>query len=106
MPTSVIFSIDLPDDTVRAQPLSVVLTITQGREHFVRMLPQAWAQMPDTPWRVAQFQRNASLLYPLTSGSMVGEQHLTVLHLRVSEDFGRSVHRTATELFVLPIGSP
>jgi hypothetical protein len=51
------------------------------------MLPQAWAQVPHTPWRVAQLQRNASLLYHLTSSGRVGEQHLTALHLRVSEDF-------------------
>jgi hypothetical protein len=61
------------------------------------MLTQAWAQVPDTPWRVAQFQRNASLLHYLAIGGAVGEQHLTVLHLRVSEDFGDGVHRTDTD---------
>src|SRR5215510_12923750 len=76
------------DDVLRVQPLSVVLTIAQSGEHLIRMLTQAWAQVPDTPWRVAQFQRNASLLHYLTSGAAVGEQHLAVLHLRVSEDLG------------------
>src|SRR5215510_3344931 len=74
------------DDALRTQLLSVVLSIAQRREHLVRMLTQAWAQVPDTPWRVAQLQRNASLLHHLTSGGTVCEQHLTVLHLRVSED--------------------
>src|SRR5262245_21695861 len=62
--------------------------------------------MPDTPWRVAQLQSNASLLYHLTSGGRAGEQHLTVLHLRVSEDFGCSVHRTDTDIFISQIGQP
>src|SRR5215475_2557791 len=62
--------------------------------------------MPDTPWRVAQLQSNASLLYHLTSGGRVGEQHLTVLHLRVSEDLGGSVHRTDTDIFISQIGQP
>src|SRR5713226_4524384 len=98
--------IELPDNALRAQPLSVVLTIAQGREHLVRMLPQARAQMPDTPRRVAQLQSNASLLHHLTSGGAVCEQHLTVLHLRVSEDLGGSVHRTDTDVFVLQIRQP
>ena len=68
------------------------------------MLPQAWAQVPDTPWRVAQPQRNASLLHYLTSGGAVCEQHLTVLHLRVSEDLGGGVHRTDTDIFISQIG--
>src|SRR5215510_11610081 len=76
------------DDALRVQPLSVVLAIAQHREHLVRMLTQAWAQVPDTPWRVAQFQRNACLLHHLAFDGVVGEQHLTVLHLRVSEDLG------------------
>src|SRR5215475_9154105 len=86
------------DDALRTQPLSVVLTIAQSREHLIRMLTQAWAQVPDTPWRVAQFQNHASLLHYLTSGAAVGEQHLTVLHLRVSEDFGGRVHRTDADI--------
>src|SRR5712691_2570827 len=98
--------IELPDNTLRAQPLSVVLTIAQGREHLVRMLSQARAQMPDTPRRVAQLQSHASLLYHLTIGGTVGEQHLTVLHLRVSEDFGGSVHRTDTDIFISQRGQP
>src|SRR5712691_3019074 len=98
--------LELPDDALRAPPLSVVLTIAQGREHLVRMLTQAWTQVPDTPWRVAQLQSNASLLYHLTSGGTVGEQHLTMLHLRVSEDFGGGVHRTDTDVFVSQIGQP
>ena len=68
------------------------------------MLPQAWAQVPDTPWRVAQPQRNASLLHYLTSGGTVCEQHLTVLHLRVSEDLSSGVHRTDTDIFISQIG--
>jgi hypothetical protein len=52
------------------------------------MLAQAWTQVPDTPWRGAQLQRNACLLHYLTFGGAVGEQHLTVLHLRVSENLG------------------
>ena len=62
--------------------------------------------MSDTPWRVAQLQSNASLLYYLTSGGRVGEQHLTVLHLRVSEDFGGRIHRTDTDIFISQIGQP
>src|SRR5262245_39741852 len=62
--------------------------------------------MPDTPWRVAQLQRNASLLYYLAIGGRVGKQHLTVLHLWVSEDFGGSVHRTDTDIFISQIGQP
>src|SRR5262245_10377033 len=97
---------DLPDDALRVQPLSVALTIAQGREHLVRMLTQAWTQVPDTPWRVAQLQSNASLLHHLTVGGTVGEQHLTVLHLRVSEDLGGGVHRTDTDIFISQIGQP
>src|SRR5262249_45943520 len=67
---------------------------------------QAWAQVPATPWRVAQLQSNSSLLYHLTSGGAVGEQHLTVLHLRVSKDLGRGVHRTDTDVFISQIGQP
>src|SRR4029453_15302481 len=85
------------DDALRAQPLSVVLTIAQRREHLVRMLTQAWAHLPDTPWCVAQLQSHASLLHHLTNGGTVGEQHLTMLHLRVSEDLGGGVHRTNTD---------
>src|SRR5262249_56645715 len=67
---------------------------------------QAWAQVPATPWRVAQLQSNSSLLYHLTSGGAVGEQHLTVLHLRVSEDLSGCVHRTDTDVFISQIGQP
>src|SRR5215510_2712575 len=94
------------DDALRTQPLSVVLTIAQRREHLVRMLAQAWTQVPDTPWRVAQLQRHACLLHHLTSGGAVGEQHLTVLHLWVSENLGGGVHRTDTDIFVSHIGQP
>ena len=96
----------LPDDALRTKALSVVLTIAQTREYLVRMLPQAWTQVPDTPWRVAQLQRNASLLHYRTIGSAVGEKHLTVLDLRVSKDLGGGVHRTNTDVFVSQIRQP
>ena len=70
------------------------------------MLPQAWPQVPDTPWRVAQLQRNASLLHYRAIGGAVGEKHLTVLDLRVSKDLRSRVHRTNTDVFVSQIRQP
>ncbi len=55
------------------------------------MLPQPWAQVPDTPWGVAELQGNAGLTHRLTGRGMMLKEHLAVLYLGVGKDLGRGV---------------
>src|SRR5882724_8557321 len=70
------------------------------------MLPQLWAQVPDTPWGVAELQGYAGLTHRLTGRGMMLKEHLAVLYLGVGKDLGRGVYWANTDVLVSKICQP
>jgi len=83
----------IPDDG------SPVRGIEGGTARLARLLGELLVSA-DASGNLAVLRTPPGAAHYLASGGAVGEQHLTVLHLWVSEDLGGGVHRTDTNVFI------